>query len=301
MNKLSALLNLKSNDELFELITSSFKDKITQWNYFVDWNKVFRNIKPIEKELNLLNVLIGKENIEQEAFTLIKEYPQVIKAFPTLIAIRENSIDILIESKNFIYKKFSFLKRELSDEECTHLVEFLIQSGIGDILKDKRIKNLVDYATGVEVGLDSNGRKNRGGTLMENLVEDFVAETCNELNIGYMAQATASKIKRDWDIDVLVDKSSRIIDFAINKNGKLYFIECNFYGGGGSKLKSTATEYVEMNKFWTDQGIEFIWVTDGAGWKSTLKPLREFFDKADFLLNLEMLKNEALKRIIQLD
>lgn len=299
MNKLTTLLNHESDDELFKLITSTFKEKITQWDYFVDWNKVFRNIKPIEKELNLLNVLIGKENIEEEAFALIKEYPQVLKAFPTLIAIRENSIDILIETKNFIYKRFSFTSSLLTDEDCTEAVEFLMKSGIGELLKDKKIKNLLDYATGVEVGLDSNGRKNRGGTLMESLVEDFVAETCSELNIGYMAQATASKIKRDWNIDIKVDKSSRIIDFAINKNGKLYFIECNFYGGGGSKLKSTATEYVEMNKFWTEQGIEFIWVTDGAGWKSTLKPLREFFDKADYLLNLEMLKNDVLLKMIE--
>ena len=297
MNKLTTLLNLESDDELFKLITSTFKEKITQWDYFVDWNKVFRNIKPIEKELNLLNVLIGKDNIEEEAFALIKEYPQVLRAFPTLIAIRENSIDILIETKNFIYKRFSFTNSLLTDEDCTEAVEFLMKSGIGELLRDKKIKNLVDYATGVEVGLDSNGRKNRGGTLMESLVEDFVAETCNELNIGYMAQATASKIKRDWNFDVKVDKSSRIIDFAINKNGKLYFIECNFYGGGGSKLKSTATEYVEMNKFWTEQGIEFIWVTDGAGWKSTLKPLREYFDKTDYLLNLEMLKKYFLNII----
>ena len=106
MNKLTTLLNLESDDELFKLITSTFKEKITQWDYFVDWNTVLRNITPIEKELNLLNVLIGKDNIEEEAFALIKEYPQVLRAFPTLIAIRENSIDILIETKNFIYKRW---------------------------------------------------------------------------------------------------------------------------------------------------------------------------------------------------
>lgn len=301
MNKLCSLLKLNSEDALFAVLTSSFKEKITQWNYFVDWKKVLKNIKPIEKELNLLNFLIGKEALEKEAFKLIKEYPQVIKAFPTLIAIRENSIDILIESKNFIYRKFSFSKKDLTDNEIEELVEFLIQSGLGEILKDKKIKNLVDYTIGVEVGLDSNGRKNRGGTLMEMLVEDFVAEACNELNIGYMAQATAAKIKRDWDIDVKVDKSSRIIDFAINKNGKLYFVECNFYGGGGSKLKSTATEYIEMNQYWNAQGIEFIWITDGAGWKSTLKPLREYFDKADYLLNLEMLREKILIKLLKGD
>jgi type II restriction enzyme len=157
---------------------------------------------------------------------------------------------------------------------------------------------LVDYAPGVEVGLDSNGRKNRGGPLMENLMEEFVRDTTNELNIEYMPQATAKKIKDNWGINVKVDKSSRIIDFAINNNGKLYFIEVNFYGGGGSKLKSTATEYIRMNEYWNNQGIEFIWITDGAGWKSTLKPLREYFDKADYLLNLEMLRDGVLKRIL---
>jgi type II restriction enzyme len=298
MKKLTSLLELQSDDQLFDSITANFKNKITQWNYFVNWEKVLGNIEPIEKELNLLNFLIGKNNIEEEAFKLIKQYPAVVKAFPNLLAIREKSIDVLIDTKNFIYKKFVFNKTNLDDNECRQLAQFLIKSGMASLFQEKKIKNLVDYTTGVEVGLDSNGRKNRGGTLMESLVEDFVAETCNELNIGFMPQATAKKIKQEWGLDVKVDKSSRIIDFAINKNGQLYFIECNFYGGGGSKLKSTATEYVEMNSYWNKQQIEFIWVTDGAGWKSTLKPLREYFDKAEYLINLEMLKKGILKNII---
>ncbi len=298
MNKLCNLLNLKNEDLLFKKITQSFKEKITKWDYFVNWEKVFSNIKPIEKELNLLNFLIGKDDIEKEAFSLIKQYPQVIKAFPTLIAVREKSIDILIDTKHFIYKNYSFTKGKLSDDECKELAHFVVNSGIGEILKDKKVKNLVDYATGVEVGLDSNGRKNRGGTLMESLVEEFVSDTCQNSGLQYMPQATAKKIKEQWNLDVVVDKSSRQLDFAINKNGKLFFIECNFYGGGGSKLKSTATEYIEMNRYWNKQGIEFIWITDGAGWKSTLKPLREYFDKADYLLNLEMLKDDVLNKIL---
>ncbi len=166
-------------------------------------------------------------------------------------------------------------------------------------MKDEKIKNLVDYATGVEVGFDTHGRKFRVGSLMENLVEEFIRDACNKLGINYMSQATAKKIKEKWNIEVKVDKSSRIIDFAINKSGKLYFIEVNFYGGGGSKLKSTATEYIRMNEFWNKQGIEFIWITDGAGWKNTLKPLREYFDKADYLLNLEMLRKGVLRRILE--
>ena len=298
MNKLCHLLNFQNESELFDKITKSFKSKITQWNYFVNWEKVLRNIAPIETELNILNTLIGKVDLKSEISSIIKKYPNVIKAFPILLAIRDNSIDVLIDTKNFIYRNFNFKQRKLSEQEIDDLSVYLLNSGFGKIIKDRKLKNLVDYATGVEVGLDSNGRKNRGGKLMENLVEEFVKDAIKNTKFEYMPQATAKKIKEKWNIDVEVDKSSRIIDFAINKNGKLFFIECNFYGGGGSKLKSTATEYIEMNRYWNKQNIEFIWITDGAGWQSTLKSLREYFDKADYLLNLEMLKDGVLKQII---
>jgi type II restriction enzyme len=300
MNKLCQLLNLESDDILFTQITSSFKEKgILLWDYFVNWEKVHKNIKPIEKELNLLNVLIGKEDVEKEVYELIKEYPQVIKTFPFLIAFRDTKVSMLTDVTEFLYKDYDFKHRVITDEDCKDLTAFFMQSGLGDLVKDKRVKNLVDYVTGVEVGLDSNGRKNRGGTMMENIVETFVKSACEELGLEYMSQANAKKIKAQWGIEIKVDKSSRNLDFAINKNGKLYFIECNFYGGGGSKLKSTATEYVKMNEYWNAQNITFIWVTDGAGWKSTLKPLREYFDKADYLLNLEMLKNRNLNNILR--
>ena len=298
MKKLCQLLN-KTEDELFNELSSSFKKKITQWSYFVNWKKVLQNIAPIEKELNLLNYLIGKENLYTETVNLLLKYPDTIKAIPLLLAIRDRSLEVLIDTRNFIYREFDFSKKEYTQEELKSFADFVLKSGLGELLKDKKIKNLVDYVTGVEVGLDSNGRKNRGGSLMENLVEEFIRESCQELNIKYLPQATAKKIKEKWNIDVKVDKSSRIIDFAINKNAKLYFIEVNFYGGGGSKLKSTATEYIRMNEYWNNQGIEFIWITDGAGWQSTLKPLREYFDKADYLLNLEMLRKGILKRILK--
>ncbi len=297
MKKLCQLLG-KTEDELFNEISSSFKHKITQWNYFVNWQKVLQNIKPIEKELNLLNYLISKKDLHKETVDLLLKYPETIKAIPLLLAIRDKSLEVLIDTRNFIYREFDFSKKEYSKNEIKTFADFILKSGLGDLLKDKKIKNLVDYVTGVEVGLDSNGRKNRGGTLMENLVEEFVRDTCGELKIEYMPQAKAKKIKEKWNIEIKVDKSSRIIDFAINKNGKLYFIEVNFYGGGGSKLKSTATEYIRMNEYWNNQGIEFIWITDGAGWKSTLKPLREYFDKADYLLNLEMLRNGVFNKIL---
>ncbi|MCF8294821.1 MAG: type II restriction endonuclease [Bacteroidales bacterium] len=297
MNKLCSLLNLPDENTLFEKITRSFKEKITKWDYFVNWEKVIVNVMMFEKELNILNYLIGKPNLDQAAFELLREYPETIKAIPTLLAVRERDVDILIDNKEFRYKNIDFFQPYYTDNEIRGVVEFIMKTGFGSLIENKQVKNLVDYATGVEVGLDSNGRKNRGGTLMESLVEVFVAETCEKLKLQYMSQATSKRIKEKWNLEVEVDKSSRQLDFAINNKGNLFFIECNFYGGGGSKLKSTATEYIEMNRYWNKQGIEFIWITDGAGWKSTLKPLREYFDKADYLMNLEMLKEGALQKL----
>lgn len=298
MKPLCKILQLANDDELFTFINSSFKEKITQWDYFVNWEKVLKNIQSIEKELNLLNYLIGKDNLREEAYKLIAEYPNVIKTFPILLAIRENSLMVLVDTKKFLYQKYNFHTGNLTSSEISGYVDFLVNSGIGELIQDRKIKNIVDYVMGVEVGLDSNARKNRGGQLMETLVEEFISNTTEALQLEYIPQATISKIQKKWDIQVEVDKSNRIIDFAINKDGQLFFIETNFYGSSGSKLKATATEYIKMNEYWNQQNIKFIWITDGAGWKSSLNPLREYFDKADYLVNLEMLKKGILKEIL---
>ncbi|MEA3317934.1 MAG: type II restriction endonuclease, partial [Bacteroidota bacterium] len=285
MKKITELLKLKSDDELFDYLINTLKIKgITQWDYFVNWEKVYNNVIPFEKELNLLNVLIGKEDIEKELTDLILEYPKVINAIPLLLAIRfksksEQKINILTDPVNYQYDLFDLSVTNPNEEQAKKIANFFNKSGLGELVKDKKVKNLVDYSTGVEVGLDSNGRKNRGGHQMENRVESYIQEVCNDLKLPYLKEATAKSIKENWNIDLKVDKSSRRIDYVINKNGQLFFFEVNFYSGGGSKLKSTATEYVKMNEYWNAQNIEFVWITDGAGWIKTQKPLREYFDK----------------------
>lgn len=298
MNKISKILK-KNEDDAFNYIGTTLKDKITRWDYFVNWKKVLTNVEPIEHELNLLNSIIGKKDLVFEAQKLFLKYPSAIKAIPALLAVRDNSIKVLVDVNQFIYRNFDFTINEPTREQARSFAVFINNSGLGELIKKKNIKNFVDYVIGVEVGLDSNARKNRGGSLMESIVETFIARDCKNNNISYMTQATAKKIFNEWGIKIVIDKSSRIIDFAINKDGRLYFIETNFYGGGGSKLKSTAIEYVTMNSYWNNQGITFIWITDGAGWLSTLRPLREYFNSTDFLMNLEMLKNGCLDEIIK--
>ena len=55
-------------------------------------------------------------------------------------------------------------------------MKFMRKTGLFDLMENHIVNNLVDYVTGIETGLDSNGRKNRGGHLMENLVEGFLCK-----------------------------------------------------------------------------------------------------------------------------
>ena len=288
-------LNCNNADDVFNYLIDNLKETIKTWDYFVNWNKVIRNYQDVETSLNLLNTLIGKENIEVTAKNLLKEYPKVIAVIPSLLAYRERKVKLLSNIKNFETTEYDFSKPIDLDKA----VMFLKESGFLKLVSDKTIKSIPDYFIGVEVGLDSNGRKNRSGTSMEDIAEFFIKDICKRNGFEYIAQATADKIKKKWNKDITVTKSSKRIDFAVNTPNKLYLIETNFYGGGGSKLKSTAGEYAEIYHQWTKDGHQFIWITDGLGWKSTQRPLRDTFDNTDYIINLDMIQKGVLEALLK--
>ena len=166
-----------------------------------------------------------------------------------------------------------------------------------ELIVNKEIKNLVDYMIGVEAGLDSNARKNRGGHAMEDIVEVFIQDLCKKDGIRYLKEANADKIRQEFGYDVPVDKSSRRYDFVIDNGKELFLIETNFYGGGGSKLKSTAGEYRNLSDV-LDGKFKFFWITDGSGWKTTARPLRETFNHNDYVFSLSMLEQGILDQVI---
>lgn len=287
----------------FYFLKSTFQDSIFTWDYFTDFEKVKTHIKQVEKELNLLNYLIGKDNIEAEFITLLKEYPQVKKALPLLIAVRADKLKEMpiitnlqtLEAEN---KSDIFYTSTLNEKE---LLEFFRSSGLKDVFENKHIKNLVDYCFGVEVGMDTNARKNRTGDLMEKIVGKYLDGFCQQNpNFLFIDQATKPRIKLAFDYDIQIDKNSRRFDFALyNKVAKkLFLIEVNYYSGGGSKLKATAGEYQYLNDFLKTQNLSFIWITDGTGWMTALRPLEETFNHNDFVINLSMLKNGILQEIV---
>lgn len=294
-------LGCLSSSEVFQYFHNTLTDSITLWDYYVNWNKVLKNYKKLEVHLHLFNYLVGKENIEKEFRQLLKQYPDVASVIPILLACRDSEFKILINHNDSIlnYKLFDFNKKErLTEQEINNIIEFSLKTGILELFKNKTIKSVPDYVLGIEVGLDSNGRKNRGGTTMEKITKNFLLPICQEHNLLLIEQATSKKIKQEWGIDVKVDKSSRRFDFAIKNSNTLYLIETNYYGGGGSKLKSTAGEYKTLFDFISSQGHQFIWITDGLGWRTTLRPLEETFNYINYTLNLKMISEGLLSAII---
>jgi len=296
MNRIETdLLGCHSEEESFQLLIETLVPTIHQSDWFVDWKRVKANVAPHIRELALLNTIIGSENIDSDLANLITDFPKILRVMPLLLASREHSFDVMVDTKNLIVKRFDFEGRSPSSNDITSCVHFLRKSGLLDILADRKIKSISDYYFGIEVGLDSNARKNRSGVLMESIVENFIMETAGELHAEYMTQATKAKIKSTWDFPLDMDKSDRKIDFAIFRDDRLFLVETNFYGGGGSKLKSTATEYCEMYDRYSKQWhVDFLWITDGFGWKGTQPPLREYCRKADYLLNLSALREKKM-------
>ena len=299
------ILKCKDSNEIFDYLVENLKPSILLWSYFVNWEKVFENTKKIEIALNNLNYLIGKKNFDDEFRFLIRQNPEITKAIPALI-VRDGSntskFKILVDykKKKLIYEEYDFKKSNLTVADVEKYLTFVKKTGIRDLIISQKVKNLVDYMIGVEAGLDSNGRKNRGGHCMEDIINFFIDDTCRRNRYEYLKEANAYRIKEKWNIVVPVDKSSRRYDFVVNNGKELFIIETNFYGGGGSKLKSTAGEYKNLFDV-LNKKYKFIWITDGLGWKKTQKPLREAFNHNDYVVNLNMIEKGFLDFIFKED
>lgn len=290
-------------ENVFNHLIENLRSSIRVWDYFVNWEKVNLNLEDIKIELNLLNSLLGSENIEKEFINLLVKYPNVVKAFPALLAIRETELEVLKDYKNkdLDYLKFDFNEQQsISEKEAKRYFIYIKESSLIELFKNKKVKNFVDYVLGVEVGLDSNGRKNRGGSLMEEIVEVFIKEaTERNKDLEYLPQATPKKILEEWGYEVSFDKSARSFDFAVynKKTKKIFLFETNFYNGGGSKLKAVCGEFKSLFNELKEQGIDFIWVTDGRGWLTTKRPFEETFNNNDYVFNLKFLEEEILDNI----
>lgn len=282
----------------FDEWISKFKLSISGYDYYIDFNKVVENVNRLKVELNILNVLIGSKDIENEFSRIITKYPETIKCIPLLLAVRSNEIYAQDIDGEFLY----------SFDEMNYSVEqykvFMRKTGLFDLLSNHLVNNLVDYALGVETGLDSNGRKNRGGHLMEDLVEKYIQAAGFQKNINYYKEIYLSDVEEKWGIDLSSlsnqGRARKRFDFVVKTESMVYAIETNFYGGrgGGSKLNETARSYKMLAKESESvEGFTFVWFTDGTAWKSARGNLRETFDVLETIYSIDDMENGIMSKL----
>ena len=281
---------------------ANFRESIADYKYYIDFDKVHRNVDGIKIELNILNSLVGSKNIEEDFTSLLKRYPETLKAIPILLAKRES--EIYCQDQN-LTRAFEFSQKNQPSNNKDFFKDycyFMRETGLFDLLENHIINNLVDYVTGVETGLDSNGRKNRGGHLMENLVESYIKQAGFVKDKTYFKEMYLSEMEHRWGVDLSAisntGKTEKRFDFVVKTDNKIYGIEANFYSSGGSKLNETARSYkniaVESKEI---DGFAFVWFTDGNGWKPARHNLEEAFDIMEHIYSIADLESGVADKL----
>jgi len=289
---------LADEQSVFDYFISTMRPGVADWGYFVAWDKVFANTRDIETTLHTMNYLLGKDNFDAEFKYLVRQYPAVLRMIPILnVRDSEKSTTLSVVTVNgtvLTEENFAFNLADPSEQDLDNALVFIRNSGLIRIFQKDGVKNLVDYVLGVEAGLSSNGRKNRGGDAMENVCGALL----KSLKCDYIREATPEEIKRKFNVS-LKNVDGRRFDFVLMSPNGLTIVEANCYTSKGSKLDKTASDFRTLQDDLHGQAT-FIWLTDGKGWRHTLNPLRKAFDHNDYILNIHMVENGFFEDILGL-
>ena len=275
----------------FEKWLSTMRKSISGYDYYTDFESAYKKAEENKAEIYILNSLVASKNIENDFESLINKYPQCLKAIPILLAVR--NYELYCQDENGAIN-YSFNRKVQTIEQYKY---FMRNTGLFNLLENHIISNLYDYVTGVEVGLGSNVRKNRGGKQMERLIKRHV----EKLNKTYYTELNFNDIKKNWGIDIsaITSLTTKRFDFVIKTDNSIFLIETNFYATSGSKLNEVARSYTllshELEKV---ESIEFIWITDGNGWYGSKATLEEAYNSIKYLYNIADLENGVLLKII---
>ena len=270
----------------FEIFLSQLKETNATLGFFTDFSKVSSSVAKIEVKLNQLNYLIGKDNLHAAVELVYNENPKAFEVLDILVAVRKK------DKKLVLNEKLQPVLLESYFNDVDSIYTYIEGTGLGDLFRSKKITNLVDYVFGVEVGLDTNARKNRSGKLMA----EAVAKVFTEANVVYEEEVNSTTFN---DLKGL-GKDLKRFDFVIRKKDKIFLIETNFYNDGGSKPNEVARSYSDIApKINANKKYEFVWITDGQGWLSAKNKLEEAYGIIPRVYNLTTLTSfvEELKKM----
>ena len=266
-------------------------------SYYFDEMDILE-LKNMQEDIDKLDKLIGNKNFDEDLKSILTENPKLIEVIPLLVAYRDkkDSLDLLIDysyDKPWQTNTYSFKLKNIDEERILSMVDFCDKIGIKDFFVAGQIRSVYDFILGNHLGLRANARKNKSGDFMESYVNEYISNMCANNNLGYLSQANSEEILNKFNVDIKDVLNGRRPDFVINNNGKLILIEVNFYNGGGSKIKSTANEYIKLNKELKNNPYiqDFIWITDGNGWNETKKVLELVFKNIENIINIHDMNN----------
>ena len=267
----------------FDLFLSQLSETNATLDYFTDFEKVIHNTNKIAIKLNQLNYLIGKEDLHKAIKELYEENSKVFEVLDILLSVRKK------DKKKTLNANGEFVLLESYFSSLQGVIDYIEQTGLANVFRNKNVTNLVDYVFGVEVGLDTNARKNRGG---ENMAK-AVALKFNGANIPFRSEVNSTEFE---EIKSLGQDLKRF-DFVIKTRNKTYLIETNFYNSGGSKLNEVARAYTDIApKINQYEKFEFVWITDGQGWLTAKNKLGEAYSLIPSIYNLANL-DEFLSKV----
>ena len=258
----------------FNKFMSQLQETNQTLDFFCDFGKISQNVDNIKLSLCMLNSLIGSSDMRKSVETIWNRDPTAFNVMHILIAVRSEGKKKILDNMGLCVELNSLFT------SVDGVMQFLDATGLSDIFKSKKINNLVDYVFGIETGLDTNARKNRSGHIMENMI----ARIFNKYGVKYRREVYS----HEWpSITKVLGDDEKRFDFVVETSTKVYLIEVNFYSSGGSKLNEVSRAYSDISpKINSVQGFEFVWITDGIGWKSAKNKLQEAYSTIPSIYNL---------------
>lgn len=258
----------------FDKFMSQLQERNQTLDFFCDFDKIAANVENIKLSLCMLNSLIGTTDLRRSVETIWNRDRSAFSIMDILIAVRSEGKKAVLNSAG----ECIILDRLFTSVDG--VVEYLEGTGLADIFRERRINDLVDYVFGIETGLDSNARKNRSGHVMEGIVADILKKH----GVKFRQEIYSTELP---NLQRVLGDDEKRFDFVIQTDAKTYLIEVNFYSGGGSKLNEVARSYSDIaTKVNSVPGFEFVWITDGIGWKSARNKLQEAYNIIPSIYNL---------------
>lgn len=291
-------LRLSSLEDICKALSDTLIETNHSYDFFVNWSKVAQNRDAFKYEVALLKSLRNSTRPTDDLRDLLTRYPEAIKVIPILLACRDGIIKVLNSIEPDIkYKTFDFSKASYTAKEIDDVVEFTEKTGLLTILC--QMESATDYLLGVEVGLDTNARKNRSGLFLEKMVREVITDlVARHSDIKWLEQKSFKRVENEFGILPPPSLRDRKFDHVVISKGKATNIEVNFYGGTGSKPGEIVSSYINRGEVLSSAGWRFVWLTDGEGWKLMQNPLRVGVEYIDYVINAYLLRKGLLEKII---